>query len=104
MRKNMKIHHKVRELTIRHEPDQDLRVIYLVEHFYGEKEDGKPIWLKTKILTKDGWRDHEEGTCFPVEKLPSISGKDLWLQSEMEKALAKWEAHIREYIEDQRTE
>jgi hypothetical protein len=98
----MKIHHKVRELVIRNEPAYDLRVIYLFEHFYGMTEDEKPVWLKTKILTKDGWRDHEEGVCFPIEKLPSISGRDLWLQEELEKQFNKWRAFMCEHLEDQR--
>jgi len=96
----MRIHHKTRELTIRHEPQCDLRVIYLLEHFYGMDEYNKPIYLKTKILTKNGWRDHPVATCFPLDQLPSISGQDAYLQEQLERRLAEWEAHIREYLGD----
>ena len=96
----MKIHHKIRELHVKNEHAYDLRVIYLVEHFYGQDEEGKPVWVKTKILTKDGWRDHQEGTSFPIEKLPSISGKDLWLQDKLEKRLEEWSTYIREHLGD----
>lgn len=94
----MRIHHKIKQLNIEWSRNYDAKILYFMEHIYGQDDDGRVIHLKTKIMTNDGWRDVEEGVEYPFEKLPSISGQDLFNYRCMEDRLKEWQQMINSEI------
>lgn len=87
---------KQRSFKVKFEHNFDRYLLIFVEREYEIDDEGNRTYICTRTLTERGWVIFPENVEIPSDWLPSISGRDSFFQTQLEKRLEEFTQRIRD--------